>query len=295
MERTKINRIPSAILTSDWHLREDTPICYTGDYQKEQWNSVDFISELQRKWRIPVLHGGDLFDHWKPSPWLIRMAIEHIPDQFITIYGQHDLPQHNLELVNKCGINVLQAAHKLIVSDQCHWGQIPSSKSNLNHILNIPSREILIWHKMNYQGRLPWPGCTDPISAALLRKYKQYDLILTGDNHKPFTEEYEGRILVNPGSLMRMDANQIDHKPRVYLWFAETNEIQPIYIPIVANVISREHLDIKKDRDLRIEAFVSRLNSDWEADMSFEDNLDQFFKTNKTREPIKQIIYKSIE
>jgi len=37
MQRTRQNKKPTAILTSDWHLREDTPACWIGDCQKEQW------------------------------------------------------------------------------------------------------------------------------------------------------------------------------------------------------------------------------------------------------------------
>jgi DNA repair exonuclease SbcCD nuclease subunit len=295
MERTIKIRKPTLILCSDFHLREDTPVCRTDRFIEAQWRKVDFISELQQKYECPVLHGGDLFDHWKPSPNLLRMTILHLPKQFCTVYGQHDLPQHSLELVNKCGINVLKAAKKLIVLDQCHWGQTPSKQSNVTHILNIPNRNILVWHKMNYKGQIPWPGCTDPSALRLLKKYPEYDLILTGDNHKTFTQEYEGRWLVNPGSLMRMDADQENHKPSVFLYYADTNEIKRVYIPIEENVISREHIEIKKQRDNRIDAFVSRLDGEWKASLSFEENLEQFKKKNKVPEAIMQIIYKSLE
>ena len=109
------NKKADAILTSDWHLREDTPICRTDNYWEVQWKKVDYISKLQKQYNCLVLHAGDLFDHWKPSPRLLREIILHIPDTFFTVYGQHDLPQHSLELTNKCGINVLQAANKLRV------------------------------------------------------------------------------------------------------------------------------------------------------------------------------------
>ena len=254
---------------------------------------VDFIFKLQKKYNCPVIHAGDLFDKWKPSPWLLRMAIEHIPDQFCTIFGQHDLPQHSLDLVSKCGTLVLHSAKKLIILDQCHWGQSPSKQSNVNHILNIP-KEILVWHHMTYQKK-PFPGVSGGFAAGILRKYPQYDLICCGDNHQSFVEEYEGRLLVNPGSMMRMDADQIDFKPSVYLWFAEDNTVQRIYLPIVEGVISREHLDIKEQRNERIDAFVSKLNDEYQAEMSFEENLESFFNINNVREPIKEIIYKSLE
>jgi DNA repair exonuclease SbcCD nuclease subunit len=287
----KIKR-PDAILTADWHLREDTPICYLGDYQSDQWEAVDFIANLQAIYKCPVLCSGDLFDHWKPSPYLLSKAIEHLPDQFYTVYGNHDLPQHNLELAHKSGIYTLEQAKVLSTEppidstiDFCSWNQLPHQ---------VEPGGKLLWHVFNWQAKLPWPGCTDASAASLLRKYP-YDLIVTGDNHKPFVEEYKGRILVNPGSLMRMDADQIDHKPRIYLWYADTNTVEPVYIPIKDGVISREHLEVKEERDKRIEAFVSQLNGDWKASVTFEENLEIFERENKVKKPIMELVYKSLE
>jgi DNA repair exonuclease SbcCD nuclease subunit len=285
------NKKPNLLLMSDPHLREDTPICYTGDYQKEQWGSMDFISDLQKHYGCPVICGGDLFDKWKPSPWLLRQTILHLPDQFYTVYGQHDLPQHSLALTEKCGIDVLQAAGKLKVLPGAHWGQHPADGS----FITETGKVILVWHKMNFKGKPPWPGCTDPSASTLLSKYPQFDLILTGDNHKTFAEEFEGRVLVNPGSMMRMDADQIDHKPCIFLWYAEDNSIKQIFLPIEEGVISQDHIIHKEERDARIDAFVSRLDDSWEAKMSFEDNLEEFFKTNTIRDSVKEIVYKSLE
>lgn len=294
MERTKQSKTPDLIICSDFHLREDTPICYIGDYQKEQWDSIDFISELQRKYDCPVVHAGDLYDYWKPSPALLSETIKHLPKYFWTIYGQHDLPQHNLQLSHKCGIYTLLQAEKLKLLYQCSWGQLPLDADTAPRQLGL-GIDVLVWHIYNYQGKEPWPGCTDPTGLSLLKKYPQYDLICTGDNHKPFIEEYKGRLLVNPGSLMRMDADQVDHKPRVYLWYAETNTVEPVYIPIQPNVISREHIELKKQRDARIDSFVSQLNTDWQASVSFENNLQRFEKENTVRNDVMKIIYAALE
>ena len=290
MERSKPNKIPTLILMSDPHLREDTPICYTGDYQKDQWFAIDFVSDLQKRYSCPVVCGGDLYDFWKPSPNLLRETILHIPNQFYSIAGQHDLPQHSMNLIYKSGISVLEAARKLTILPGCHWGQEPTEPS-----LIIKGKQILVWHKMNYQGKKPWPGCTDPMAASLLRKYTDWDIICTGDNHKTFSESFEGRWLVNPGSLMRMDADQIDHRPCVYLWFAEDNTIEQVFIPIEQGVISREHLEREAERDGRIDAFVSRLDDDWEAALSFEQNVETFKQTNQVRTSVMEIVYKSLE
>jgi hypothetical protein len=138
-------------------------------------------------------------------------------------------------------------------------------------------------------------GCTDYSAMTLLKKYPQFDLILTGDNHKTFTATLNNRVLVNPGSLMRMDADQVNHKPSVFLWWGKDNSIEQVCIPIQPNVISREHLERVKKRDDRISAFVSRLNTKWVAKKSFEDNMENFKKENNIRKSVMDIVYESME
>lgn len=291
MKRTKKTyKKADAILTGDWHLQEKQPIARTDNFWETQWNKLDYIDGLQTLHNCPVIHSGDLFDHWKPSPELLAKAIEHLPEKFWTIYGNHDLPQHNLELAHKCGINVLEKAGKLKVLSGNHWGQDCIENT---FYLNIPS--MAVWHVMTYQGKKPWPDCTDPKAVKLLRKHPQFDLILTGHNHKPFVEYYEDRCLVNPGSIFRLSAEQKDFKPRVYLWYAETNTVEPIYLPIETDVISTEHLEVKKERNERIEAFVSTLDTDWKAKLSFEDNLEKLKNKNKIRPAVMSIIYEALE
>lgn len=294
MERTRINRTPTAILCSDLHIREDTPTCWVGDFQLEQWNALQFIKDLQIKYDCPVVCAGDFFHTWKASPWLLSKTIDHLPSEFYTILGQHDLQNHALPLVDKCGVYTLEKAGKLKILPWVHWGQTPEVCKNYKGSIDLGTSNILVWHHLTYQQK-PFPGAEGGMAAGILRKYPQYDLILTGDNHQAFVEEYQGRLLVNPGSMTRQTADQADFRPRVYLWYAETNTVTPVYLPTQENAISRKHLDQKKERDERIEAFISKLDGDWEAEMSFEDNLERFFETNPTRGSIKEIIYKAIE
>jgi predicted phosphodiesterase len=290
MERTKRQKYPDAILSGDWHLREDVPICRLDNFWDEQWEVVDFIADLQKQYNCPVLNGGDLFNHWKPSPYLLSETMKHLPEQFYCIYGNHDLPQHSIDLSNRCGINVLKEAGKLNLLQGCHWGQIPKDEST-----NINGKSILVWHVMTFQGTSPYPGCKDAKGATLLRKYPSFSLILTSDNHKPFIETHDGRILVNPGCITRQTASQFDYHPAVWLWFAETNTVQPVYLPISKGIISREHLEEKIERDSRINSFISKLDGDFDAGMSFEDNLQMFESQNSIRKSVMNIVYHSIE
>src|SRR6056297_209894 len=209
-------RKASAIITGDWHLREDTPLCRTDDYWEAQWRKVDFVSDLQNKHQCPVTHSGDLFNHWKPSPYLLTKTIEYLPEDFWTVFGNHDLPQNNIEMREKSGIEVLDRTRVLDVLSGYHWNQPLPKKPVYPVGLNMFEKRMLVWHTMVWQGDQPWPGCTDPEAGKLLRDTKGPDIIVTGHNHKPFVAERDGRLLVNPGSLMRMSADQLCHEPRVY-------------------------------------------------------------------------------
>jgi len=301
MKRTKTNKVeqpkrPLAILTGDWHIREDVPICRTDDFWETQWKKVDFISELQKKYDCPVLHSGDVFNHWKPSPYLLTKAIKHFPKQFHTVYGNHDLPQHSIEQIKKCGVYTLRTANELIVIPEGTWGTTPKKGQPY---LEFDHRKILIWHVMTYVGKSPWPGCTDLTAMQILDKHPQYDLILTGHNHKSFVyvtgTPQKPRLLVNPGSLTRQDADQDNHEPRVYLWWAETNTVKQVLLPFHKNVISREHIDVPQERKERMKAYIERMNLEWKAGLSFKDNLEIHFKENRTPKQIKERIWTSME
>lgn len=294
MKRTikpRIERRPAMILMADPHLREDQPICRTDDFCKEQWKKMSFIAFLQQKYDCYVVNAGDLFHHWKPSPYLLSKTIQCLPNKFYTCYGQHDLPQHSLELADKCGVNTLVQAGRIELI-KTHFGQEPIAAT---FIVPGNERKVLVWHKFTWTGKQPWPGCTDPTAEELMDKYPEYDLIVTGDNHKPFVVKKDGRLLVNPGSMMRQTADQADHRPCVYLWYARENRVEPIYLPIEEGVVSREHIDKVTERDERISAFVKRLSDEWDSDVNFEQNLQRFFKENRIRDSVKQIIELALE
>jgi len=286
----KSNKQPNLIFCSDFGLREKdaNPVCRLDDIWDTQWKKVDFIKNLQFIHNCPVVHAGDLFDYWKASPMLLSETMKHLPEQFFTCYGNHDLPQHNMELFYKSGVHTLKVSGVLSVMPECHWQMFPDKGSSTLY-------NLLVWHVMTYQKKKQWMAESGMSGLRILKKYPQFDLIVTGHNHQAFVEEYKGRLLVNPGSLMRENADQMNFKPRVYLWYAETNTVEPVYIPIEDNVISRTHLDLKEKRDSRIDSFVSKLDGDWAAGMSFEDNLQTFEDNNKIDSDVMKIVYKATE
>ena len=282
------NKPPDAILTADWHLREDTPVCRTDDFEAEQWRKIENIKSLQNNFKCPVFHAGDLFHHWKASPRLITLTMRHLPDMFYTIYGQHDLPQHNIQLAEKSGVNTLLEAGKIRLFPSGSWGEEPQPT------FKYQEKIIGLWHHLTYLQK-PFPGASGGMAEGILRKYPELDLIVTGDNHQSFTVKYKDRLLVNPGNITRQAADQIDFKPCVYYWYADTNTAEPHYLPINKDVVTREHIVKKEQRDARIDAFISRLNTDWKTSLDFVENLKQFESVNKVKKEVMEIIYEAVE
>jgi len=271
------------------------PICRLDDFIGEtQWEKIKFVSDLQKDFKCPVMLAGDLFHHWKPSPWLLTKAIEYLPNDLWTIFGQHDLQNHSMELIEKSGVYTLHTSGNLTLLPGGHWGTEPEEVSDEMGLATL-NRKITVMHRHIYKGKEPWPGCTSPKAISILRKYPEYDLIVTGDNHIPFIQEYQGRLLVNCGSLSRQDADQMDYEPQVWLWYAKNNTVIPVKIPIKKDVITREHIEKDTERDNRIEAFMSVLSSESTTSLDFNRNLQTFLEKNNIRKVVKDIINKAMD
>ena len=286
----------SGIFCGDIHLRDKKPIARTDDYFSAMWEKFMFIDSLGLKYDCPIYCSGDFFDNWKASPELITSTIEAMNADWYSIYGDHDLPSHSFKLRHKSGLTTLAKAGKVTIIKGGHGTDKSSSElPKKAKSVNIEGRKVLVWHVLTWHKELPYPGCELSNAKQLLKKHSKYDCILTGDNHLPFQVKYKDRLLINPGSMMRNNADQIKYKPAVWLYYAENNSVEPVYLPIEEGVISREHIEIVNERNERIDAFVDRLKTNFELSMSFKQNIIRFFDKNKTKKKVKKIILNNLE
>lgn len=305
-----------AVLVSDLHLTDATPVSRTDNYTEAQICKLQFLQSLSAKNNnCPILCAGDVFDHWKASPWLCSLAFTYLPRPFISIPGQHDLPGHSLKEFPRSALGLMEEVcdpeEFTIISlfGQAVVHKTPEGVKDL-FILGVPFGELKAWegrnpkfefspgyryvlmlHELTWQGKRPHWDKNSWTDVELLDKFGEYfDLIITGDNHGGFATHQGGSWLVNPGSMMRRNADQAEYRPRCYLYYAEENELTPVYFPIEKGVHNREHLDVKKERDERIAAYIERMNQDWEVGLSFQRNLEAFFKENSTPRKVREII-----
>lgn len=303
MERTKRTKIADAILTADLHLSLRTPIARTDDYPEAQKRKLQFIQELSYKNNFcPILCSGDIFDRWNSTSELCSWAFDNLPKNIIAIPGNHDLPLHSLDQYKKSSLYLLDTVQKIIVlkneglfvRGMDVFGIASGSDIRITERKST-RRRILLLHELVIQNTgSPIPG--GYTAAKILEMFgKDFDLIVTGDNHQSFTVKTKKSLLVNPGSMMRITADQADFRPRCYLYYAEDNSVVPVEFPIQKEVHNRDHLIGKKEREERIAAYIERMKTDWDVGVSFRGNLEAFFKENSVPRKVREIIWQHLE
>ena len=304
-------RKPIAILTADMHIRSDTPICRTDNLVDVQFEKLRFIFELSNKLNVPILCAGDIGDKHQWKNWLLCRFIElvfdiNLSNSIFAIPGQHDLPQHNLELWKKAGIGVLHEARVIdvlgvdgqnkISGDNFSIYPFPYGVDMRSFDLGESDKPcIAMTHQFVIESvaENKWQESYSK-AKALLKKYPCYDVILSGDNHKPFVVEYEGRKLVNPGSMMRTTAAQIKHKPRVYILYDDMS-VEAKFISIEDGVVVRDHIvEVDNERDERIDSYVKKLKEEYEMGFSYEDNMKIAIIEEKVGPDVEKIIWECI-
>jgi DNA repair exonuclease SbcCD nuclease subunit len=283
------------ISTADFHLGNYKPRSRKDDYLKAQLDKFNYVINLIKNDDGLWLHSGDLFDMPEPSLFFVEKIIKILKESDIQPYcicGQHDLINRSLKDINKTGLGVLAAAGvinlimnlepKQIKDDVWLYG-VPFGLKPIK-----PKTEgfnILLLHELIIEDQPEWFGQSSRNALRVLKENK-YDLIISGDNHKYFTKEYNGRLLVNLGSIMRKKIDQADHKPR--LFWTNFNDYDIIEIPCEKDVFD---LSVKEEIDEDYSSsFVSLLDDDSEVELSFLNNLEVLLDKNNIDIKVKNKI-----
>ena len=287
-----------AILTADIHLTETTPISRTDNYVEAQDRKLAFLKQLETQYDCPVIDAGDIFDYWKASPWLIARAYKNLPSEIYTIPGNHDLPEHSMQQYEKSALHVLEVALAIRRLSKTPYDRRDFTIAGVAYgeKLEDVNADIVVIHDLVYEGNPPWPNAVGYQPKDLFKIFTKPRLILTGHYHMALVaKSKDGRLVVNPGSMMRMTIVQKDYKPRCYLYNFDDNEVEPVYFPIEEEVFDDRHIVEPKEKEERLSAFIEKLNMEWDLRLSFRANLETFFKKNKVNKKVEELIWQSLE
>lgn len=293
------------IFTSDWHLRKDTPICRKDDFQIIQTQTLNFISKIAKKYNAKIIIAGDIYN---------KARLMYSQDLEILLYnifkgieiffdaGNHDLQAHDIESVDRSNIGVLRNFN--------NWNFCSDFKENKekiyfkffnygDEIKNINENEyfkICVLHKYCEEEKLPDYIDNGITAKGLLEKYN-YDLFIVGDNHRSFVYEKDGRIVFNCGCIIRQSVTEKDYKPAIYIFDTETKKYETIFLPDNdSDVIDISHIENLNKRNKRIDKFISKMkDKDFEIELDFEKNLENYIKNNSVDKFVKEKINMSLE
>jgi len=277
------------VLTADWHLRDDVPTSRTDrdTYFETQFSKVEYLVNYAKRLEASIIVAGDIFHKPKVSPKLINrlhdvLSIVDVP--IFVLPGNHDVLNHNIEQLHECSYKTLH-----------NMGIICDLAIKYDQDLDLISAD-LEFSSLNGVVKiihtLIWPETKINKGFTVDEIFEMYpeNLLVCGDNHKTFVAKRHQRTLVNPGSLLRMSADQKDHRPSFFVYDTDTRALEQIYIPIKDNVLTDVHIVEEKEKNERMEAFITKVNTSWEAEVDFVKNMDKYLETNKHSESIIQKI-----
>ncbi len=296
-----------AILTADIHLSHTPPVARSLEecWYKAQLRSLKQLCDLQEKYQVPIIVAGDIFHKHSPPPELINFALEHLPAIY-AVPGQHDLPMHNYADIKKSAYWTMVKGDKVgnLLPDkpqqlyngiQLHgfpWGFEPKPLTK-GHSLY---QDIAVIHKYLWIKDKGYQGAPD---ANRLKKCKNslkgYDVCLFGDNHIPFMVRNGEQTIVNAGSLMRRNIDQIDYKPAVWLLKSD-------------NAVEKHYLDCSEDKFIEVDQlkkikiagksmtkFLENVRDLGEVAISFEEAVKRYLRKEKVNKMTEKIIMAAIE
>jgi hypothetical protein len=290
-----------AVLCSDIHLslkppslRADEP-----DWFEAMSRPLKEIRDLQKRFKVPVICAGDIFDHWKSLPELINFAIQELPTMY-AVPGQHDLPNHSYEDIEKSAywtlveagrVSHIEPGHPVEVGDlELHgfpWGFGLKKPNSPNESLT----KIAVVHQYVWTGTSKYPAATKETHVSASNKYG-YDVSVFGDNHIGFIKG----SLCNCGGLMRRAVPDLYHKPFVGVLTAD-GVIKKHLIDTSNDIYCDSEDIINKTQLVDVGKFTESLLGlrDSKDDLNFGQVLQRYCRKNKVSSRVSNIINAAVE
>lgn len=296
-----------AIFCSDLHFSHKVPVARSveEDWYEVQGGYLKQLLDLGEKHKAPIIVAGDIFDKWNAPVELTNYLIQRIHTPIYAIPGQHDLPHHSMEIMEKTAYWNLVCAGKIInievefpqVIDNLRiwafpWGTdlSPCPKDN-GLMINIALVHKYIWKKGYTYPDAPEENEIHNIS----KKLKGYDVSVFGDNHKGFLVKLQQYVwLLNCGTFMRRKIDEKEYKPSVGLYYS-SGEIKLYYLDTKKDKFldSSELKNILSEKNFI--SFMEELNALTDTGINFEESLRKVMRDLGVSKNIRRIILECLE
>ena len=264
---------PRLLLASDSHLRDR-------QYNRSD-RGKDFVESLFRILKIAqakdaeaILHGGDLLDGTRPSPWLagqllrFHNALKQANIPFLVVSGNHDKTMpHWVEVLGEDsssggGMRLIDNTMTTLPSGVRVWGIPFMPKDQLREALaNAPECDVLVSH-FTYDKFASFPGADLITEADFTSKFQ---VALIGDIH--VTQGHllqNGAQIISPGSTELCSASEPLEKFVTELVFDKDQVLEHVDMRIP--LPTRKVLTYRIDNDADLQDVVEKLHLNKEGD-----------------------------
>ena len=239
-----------------------------------------------------IICAGDIVDHHSITYKVTNFLLKELKrwesfvgqGRFLTITGQHDVRYHShfegtpYESLVNSGLTTHLCATPKEIFDHRENEMAPiniygcSFEEEIPEIKNEEFYNILVIHDMIVDQKNEFWEERFKLASILLKTHK-FNLIIAGDNHKPFITNYRSRRLVMCGSMMRKNIDQKDYKPKFYITYLPSNIHEEQYFPIELDVFKEEEVAIGKERKIIVEKFAEGLKDSNLIGLQFSDRI----------------------
>jgi DNA repair exonuclease SbcCD nuclease subunit len=293
-----------ALVVSDLHLTLKRPACRADkDWMEVQASYLAQVREMGNS--LPILCAGDIFDKWSVTPELIHFALEHLPDQMICVAGQHDLPNHQLEEMNRSAYGVLKRAKKIIDISDGSWGDrqtfvargfgwnVPLNDGHVRQI-NSSTLKVALIHRYCWMEGKGYPGAPEEAKYfRYLEPLEGFTTLIFGDNHQPFQQRQKHQFLYNCGGFIIRKSDEIG-KLRPSVGFLQLD-----------GSIKRQYLEASQDQfqlvmpendsPFDVKEFLRQLDALGEHGLDFREAVMQEIKKGSVTKSVAKIILTAID
>lgn len=298
-----------AIACSDIHLSLKPPVARAEeeDWMKVQERVLDQVAELSEEYIAPILCAGDVFDRWNSPPELINWAIDKMP-YIHAIPGQHDLPLHNLDLINKSAYSTMtkfedslfMGIHDLTPGMPWTIGDVYVQGFPWGYPLTPPEQSsnkisIALIHRYIWTDGCSYPNAPKEARWKIQKKnLKGWDVVVFGDNHKGFLIDHGPKPTVfNCGSLMRRKSDEANYHPQVGLIY-DDGSVEPHYLDCSNDLITKA-VPVREYKDnMELKDFLDELSKLQDSQLDFEEAMKQVLEENKPSPAVRKLILEAM-
>jgi len=298
------------LLLSDIHLVAENPVARMDNLVETQWGKLEFVLNYAKENDLAILQAGDLTD--TPRSWLLLprliSTLKKYGVEWFSVRGQHDDYMYSTETRERTNLGILERAglvHLLNTETPAIFegGDIQIYGANFGQKLAQVHRDGLTLGVIHasISDKSLYPGHIFSKPSDFLSENDGYDLILCGDIHRMFISAIKGRTILNVGPMLRLEGTDYNfkHKPGFAIFDSECpdDELPWVEIPHepAEKVLSREHIERKKEAEELLKDFVRELEDVQLDAVSFKENLWRFIRENKVEQSVIDVIAMFVE